>query len=208
MEEVTTNIHIDGEIKNVLSAVFKVKSDLGSTIYAGGKNPHFGNDFIQFDALVKKIDPICKKYGLGIMQFPTGVGLVTLLFHEKSGEYISSYYELKLDKQTSQGVGSALSYAKRQIYSALFGLSAGAEDPSDDDAQVATEEEQAFESENQVQGKVDNANAFQIAKVALQEINSLDGLEIWKEAQPPIIRENSKVGELFKAKLAELKMAA
>jgi len=33
-------------------------------------------------------------------------------------------------------------------------------------------------------------------------------LEMWKEKQPPIIRENKKVGELFKAKKAELKMAA
>jgi hypothetical protein len=202
------NFKIIGSDKNVLAAVFKAKGELGSTIYAGGINPHFGNDFIQFHALVKKIDPVCQKYGLCIMQFPTGEGLVTLLFHEESGESIISYYELKLDKQTSQGIGSALSYAKRQIYQAMFGLSAGFEDPSDDDAEKATQEENQFESQNPVQGKVDNANAFQIAKVALQEINSLEGLKVWKEAQPEIIRNNSKVGELFKAKMAELKMAA
>ena len=119
------NFKIIGTGKNVLAAVYKAKGELGSTIYAGGINPHFGNDFIQFHALVKKIDPVCQKYGLGIMQFPTGEGLVTLLFHEESGEFITSYYELKLDKQTSQGIGSALSYAKRQIYQAIFGLSAG-----------------------------------------------------------------------------------
>ena len=197
------NFKIVGSDKNVLAAVFKAKGELKSTIYAGGKNPHFGNDFIQFDALVKKIDPICQKYGLGIMQFPTGEGLVTLLFHEESGEFITSYYELKLDKQTSQGIGSALSYAKRQIYQAMFGLSAGFEDPSDDDAEVATQEE----TETPVQGKVDNRNAYQIAKVALQEINSLEGLEIWKSAQPPIIQRNRSVRELVNGKTAELKMA-
>ena len=197
------NFKIVGSGKNVLAAVFKAKGELKSTIYAGGKNPHFGNDFIQFDALVKKIDPVCQKYGLCIMQFPTGEGLVTLLFHEESGESIISYYELKLDKQTSQGIGSALSYAKRQIYQAMFGLSAGFEDPSDDDAEVATQEE----TETPVQGKVDNRNAYQIAKVALQEINSLEGLEIWKSAQPPIIQRNRSVRELVNGKTAELKMA-
>ncbi len=202
----TTSIHIEGPIKNLLPAIFHVKSELGSTIIAGGKNPYFGNDFIQFDTLVKKIDPICNKYGVGIMQFPTGVGLVTLIFHQESGEYITSYYELKLDQETSQGVGSALSYAKRQTYQALFGLSAGQEE--DDDAQLATTEEKSFEKDNPVQGKVDNKTAFDIARVALQDINSLEGLEIWKEKQPPIIRQNRKVGELFKAKEAELKMAA
>jgi hypothetical protein len=198
------NFKIIGTGKNVLAAVFKAKGDLKSTIYAGGKNPHFGNDFIQFDALVKKIDPICQKYGLGIMQFPTGEGLVTLLFHEESGEFITSYYELKLDKQTSQGIGSALSYAKRQIYQAMFGLSAGVEDPSDDDAEMATQEETG----KPVQGKLTSSSAFQISKVALQEINSLEDLERWKKVQPETVRDNEKVRELVKAKTAELKMAA
>ena len=201
------NFKIIGTGKNVLAAVFKAKGDLKSTVLPEGKNPHFGNEYIQFDALVKKIDPICQKYGLGIMQFPTGEGLVTLLFHKESGEFITSYYELKLDKQTSQGIGSALSYAKRQIYQAMFGLSAGVEDPSDDDAEIATEEENQFEEENPVQGKVDNRNAYQIAKVALQEINSLEGLEIWKDAQPPIIKRNRSVRELVNGKTAELKLA-
>ena len=183
------NFKIIGTGKNVLAAVFKAKGDLKSTIYAGGKNPHFGNDFIQFDALVKKIDPICQKYGLGIMQFPTGEGLVTLLFHEESGEFITSYYELKLDKQTSQGIGSALSYAKRQIYQAMFGLSAGVEDPSDDDAEIATQEETG----KPVQGKLTSSSAFQIAKVALQEINSLEGFEIWKKELPETAKNNSQI---------------
>lgn len=202
------NFKIIGTGKNVLAAVFRAKGELKSTIYAGGKNPHFGNDFIQFDALVKKIDPVCQKYGLGIMQFPTGEGLVTLLFHQESGEFITSYYELKLDKQTSQGIGSALSYAKRQIYQAIFGLSAGVEDPSDDDAEMATDEENQFESQNPVQGKLTTSTAFQIAKVALQEINSLEGFEIWKKELPETAKNNSQIRELAKAKLAELKMAA
>jgi hypothetical protein len=205
MEEITTNIHMDGEIKNVLSSLFKAKGELKTSITPGGKNPYFKSDYITLDDLLKKVDPVCQKYGLGILQFPTGVGLVTLLYHEKSGEYISSYYELLLDNQNAQGVGSALTYAKRQTVQAIFGLSAGKEE--DDDGHKASHEEQKFEEENPVQGKVDNSNAFQIAKVALQEINSLEGLKVWKEAQPEIIRNNSKVGELFKAKMAELKLA-
>jgi hypothetical protein len=198
------NFKIIGTGKNVLGAVYKAKGELKSTIYAGGKNPHFGNDFIQFDALVKKIDPVCQKYGLGIMQFPTGEGLVTLLFHEESGEFITSYYELKLDKQTSQGIGSALSYAKRQIYQAMFGLSAGVEDPSDDDAEIASQEETG----KPVQGKLTPSSAFQIAKVALQEINSLEAFEIWTEELPETAKSNTQIRELAKAKKAELKMAA
>jgi len=205
MENNNTNkINIEGPIQNLLSAIFQVKSEIGSTILAEGKNPHYGNDFIQFDRLVKKIDPMCKKFGLGISQFPTGVGLVTLIFHQETGEYITSYYELKLDKETSQGVGSALSYAKRQTYQALFGLSAGQEE--DDDANLATSEEESFEEDKP--GKMDNKSAFEIARCALKDINSIVGLDIWKKEQPPIIRNNKQVRELVKSKEAELKMAA
>jgi len=195
------NFRIIGTGKEVFSAWFEAKKELKTSIAPAGKNFHFKSDYITLDGLLKKVDPVCQKYGIGIMQFPTGVGLVTLLFHEKSGEYISSYYELILDKQNAQGVGSALTYAKRQTIQALFGLSAGPEE--DDDGHEASQEETTAP----VQGKVDNANAYQIAKVALQEINSLEGLDAWKEAQPAIIRNNSKVGELFKAKMAELKLA-
>ena len=201
MENVSANIHMDGEIKNVLSALFKAKGDLKTSITPKGKNPYFKNDYITLDDLLKKVDPVCQKYGLGILQFPTGVGLVTLLYHEKSGEYISSYYELLLDNQNPQGVGSALTYAKRQTVQAIFGLSAGKEE--DDDGHEASHEE-----EKPVQGKLTSSSAFQISKVALQEINSLEDLERWKKVQPETVRDNEKVRELVKAKTAELKMAA
>jgi hypothetical protein len=199
------NFSIIGTGKAIFEAWFLVKSILGSTILAGGRNPHFKSDYIQLDALLKKIDPVCQKCGLGIMMFPTGTGLITILFHKESGQYIQSYYELILDKQNPQGVGSALTYAKRQTLQAMFGLSAGPEE--DDDGEEASQEEHKFEEENPVQGKVSSANAYQIAKVGLQEINSLEGLEIWKDAQPPIIKRNRSVRELVNGKTAELKLA-
>ena len=200
------NFKIIGTGKNVFSAWFMAKRELKTSIAPAGKNPHFKSDYITLDGLLKKVDPVCQKYGIGIMQFPTGVGLVTLLFHEKSGEYISSYYELVLDKQNAQGVGAALTYAKRQTIQALFGLSAGPEE--DDDGHEASHEEQKFEDENPVQGKLTSSSAFQIAKVALQEINSLEAFEIWKKELPETAKNNSQIRELAKAKLAELKLAA
>ena len=199
------NFKIIGTGKEVFSAWFMAKKELRTSIAPAGKNPHFKSDYITLDGLLKKVDPVCQKYGIGIMQFPTGIGLVTLIFHEKSGEYISSYYELVLDKKNAQGVGSALTYAKRQTIQALFGLSAGPEE--DDDGNEASLEEQKFEEENP-EGKITSSSAYQIAKVALQEINSLEDLERWKKVQPKTVQNNEKVRELVKAKTAELKMAA
>ena len=198
------NFRIIGTGKEVFSAWFEAKRVLKSSIEPDKQNPHFKSDYITLDNLLKKVNPVCQKYGLGIMQFPTGVGLVTLLFHEKSGEYISSYYELRLDKQNAQGVGSALTYAKRQTIQALFGLSSGPEE--DDDGNEASLEVEQFEDENP-EGKLTSTSAFQIAKVALQEINTLEGLEKYWKGQPETIRANPKVVELFKTKGAELKLA-
>ena len=198
------NFSIIGTGKAIFEAWFLVKSILKSTILAGGKNPYFKSDYIQLDALVKKIDPVCQKCGLGIMMFPTGTGLITILFHKESGQYIQSYYELILDSQNPQGVGSALTYAKRQTLQAMFGLSAGPEE--DDDGNEASLEEQKFEEENP-EGKITTDSAFQISKVALQEISSLEVLEVWKSEQPQSVRDNAKVRELVKAKTAELKLA-
>ena len=198
------NFRIIGTGKEVFSAWFEAKRVLKSSIEPDKQNPHFKSDYITLDNLLKKVNPVCQKYGLGIMQFPTGVGLVTLLFHEKSGEYISSYYELILDKQNAQGVGSALTNAKRQTIQALFGISSGPEE--DDDGNEASLEDEQFEDENPG-GKLTSTSAFQIAKVALQEINTLEGLEKYWKAQPETIRANPKVVELFKTKGAELKMA-
>ena len=206
------NFRIIGTGKEVFSAWFEAKRMLKSSIEPDKQNPHFKSDYITLDNLLKKVNPVCQKYGLGIMQFPTGVGLLTLLFHEKSGEYISSYYELILDKQNAQGVGSALTYAKRQTIQALFGLSSGPEE--DDDGNEASLEAEQFEDENPgglkdnfIEGKLTSTSAFQIAKVALQEINTLEGLEKYWKGQPETIRANPKVVELFKTKGAELKMA-
>ena len=124
--------------KHLKDAWFKAKGELKSNIEAKGKNPHFKSEYIELDSLLNKVNPICQKYGLGIMQFPTGTGLITNLFHADSGEEISSYYELILEKKNAQGVGSALTYAKRQVIQAMFGLSAGPEE--DDDGEGALED--------------------------------------------------------------------
>ena len=125
------------ETKNLKKAWFNAKADLKTSIDPDSENPHFKSKFINLDQLLKKVNPILQQHKLGIMQFPTGTGLITCLFHEPTGEEITSYYELLLEKKNAQGVGSALTYAKRQIIQAMFSLSAGAEEDDDGEASLA-----------------------------------------------------------------------
>lgn len=73
------------------------------------------------------------KHGLSFTQIPDGDGLCTMLMHE-SGEWIRGTANLKLDKQTPQGQGSAYTYARRYGLTAILGLAT----EDDDDGNVAS----------------------------------------------------------------------
>jgi len=201
MEE-TLNFQIIGSAKELFEAWFNVKRKLGSHVVAAGKNPHFGNDYIMLDSLINKIDKACKENDLGIMQFPTGEGLITILLHKKSGHFIQSYYKLILDKQTPQGVGSALTYAKRQILQAMFGLSAGPEE--DDDAEGSTERVVAEDDSEYEEKPPPTKTAFQLAKIEIKNIQSIEMLADWWTGLPDTHRNTKQIRDLKDSRKAEL----
>ena len=201
MEE-TLNFQVIGTAKELYEAWFNVKKKLGSHVVAQGKNPHFGNDYIMLDSLINKIDKACKLYDLGIMQFPTGEGLITILLHKKSGHYIQSYYKLILDKQTPQGVGSALTYAKRQILQAMFGLSAGPEE--DDDAEGSTNRVVEDDDSEYEEQTPPTKTAYQLAKLEIKSIESMEQLADWWTNLPDTSRNNKQVRDLKDSRKAEL----
>ena len=203
------NFENEGDCKELFSAWFRAKSELGSTIMPEGKNPYYKNDYVQLDTLFLKIDPVCKKHKLGIIQFPTGTGLVTILFHEPSGQFIRSNFELILEKKAPQGVGSALTYAKRQVCQALFGLSPGKDDPMDDDGNLATH--------GDIKGELSEEDKIEMAKKSLSEVMSLAELEQWKLGEhgqflkefatgDQKIKINKNIKNFVDSKLTELKL--
>ena len=196
------NFRVIGMTKELFEAWFNVKVKLGSHIVAAGKNPHFGNDYIMLDSLINKIDKACKEFGLGIMQFPTGEGLITILVHRETGHYIQSYYTLILDKKTPQGVGSALTYAKRQILQAMFGLSAGPEE--DDDAEITRVEVLPVPKTAPVKdlGKT----AFSLAKIEMAATKSVDELATYWKSQNDDFKNNKQIIALKDSRKAELKL--
>ena len=199
------NFEIKGvTAKELFEAWFDVKKKLGSHIVAQGKNPHFGNDYIMLDTLINRIDKACKEYGLGIMQFPTGEGLITILLHRESGHYIQSYYKLILDKQTPQGVGSAITYAKRQILQAMFGLSAGPEE--DDDAETTRIENPT--PPKTTQPKELGRTAFSLAKIEMARADTLTDLAEYWGLQSDETKNNKQIRALKDSRKAELNLKA
>ncbi len=106
-----------------------------------GTNPHFKSQYVTLDGTVKTIQEYAPKHGLSFSQMPvsneSGVGVVTIIFHN-SGEFIEfDPFYLPLDKRTAQGAGSGLTYSRRYSLSAAFGIVSDV----DDDGNEATAQE-------------------------------------------------------------------
>jgi ERF superfamily protein len=93
--------------------------------------------YTDLPTITDHVRPILAKHGLGYVQFPcntlTGhVGLTTRLIHA-SGEWLEDEYSMPAG-QGAQGVGSALTYARRYALMALLGIAA-----DDDDGAAASQ---------------------------------------------------------------------
>ena len=121
------------EMDKLTKAMVKAKTDMGQeTIQYDATNPHFRNKFASLEACVKNINPHLSKNGLALMQFPTGTHLINMLTHE-SGQWMCASYKLSPVKSDPQGIGSALTYARRYSICAILNVSGG----EDDDAELA-----------------------------------------------------------------------
>ena len=126
-------MEMSDSIAKLTEALAKAKEDMGTEIIGyDAQNPHFKNRFASLEACVKSINPSLSKQGLTLIQLPTGSHLINLLSH-KSGEWIRSSYKLNPVKNDPQGIGSALTYARRYSICAILNVSGG----EDDDAELA-----------------------------------------------------------------------
>ena len=101
-------------------------------------NPHFRSKFTSLDSILETVRPIMAKHGLAITQLPEfrdGLAGVTTRIIHKSGESTESTLLLPLKDQSAQGVGSALTYARRYSISAVCGI---ASDEDEDGQQAST----------------------------------------------------------------------
>lgn len=119
------------ELATALSAAQSELQDAGKD----STNPHFRADYASLASVLKQIRPVFGKHGLAICQVPgsddTGHFLTTILMH-KSGQFIETHMNLALQKQDMQGFGSALSYARRYMASAMSGIT-----QDDDDGEAS-----------------------------------------------------------------------
>ena len=104
-------------------------------------NPAFKSKYADLSEVVEAVVPALNKAGIGVMQFPSYdgelVGLTTVLMHE-SGATVTGTLHLRPSKSDPQGVGSAVTYARRYSLLAMTGAA-----PEDDDGAAASGPRQA-----------------------------------------------------------------
>ena len=96
-----------------------------SNVAKTASNPYFKSKYAPLDAIVDATRPVLAKHGLAIQQMPIFedglAGVITQIIH-KSGFSTSSTLLLPLKDQSPQGVGGAITYARRYSLAAVVGL--------------------------------------------------------------------------------------
>lgn len=96
--------------------------------------------YATLDSLIEKTRPVLNDNGLAIVQFPavSELGqpvLRTVILHAESSEQLTADTPLFLQKQDMQGLGSAITYARRYAWAAALGIATD----TDDDGQHASQ---------------------------------------------------------------------
>lgn len=126
------------QINELVTALAKAQGEISVALY-DSKNPHFKSDYASYSAIRKACQMPLSKHGLAITHLLLESDdkkrmMVTQLSHT-SGQWMRSHLILPMDKETPQGVGSGITYAKRYTLEALLAIAAD----EDDDGNAAEE---------------------------------------------------------------------
>lgn len=120
-------------VKELAAALAKAQGEFEPAIF-DCRNPHFGNEYASFTSVMQSVRKSLSKNGLSITQIQSSAHMLETTLLHASGEWISGETPLIVDKQNMQGLGSAITYAKRYAVSAMLGVVSDA----DDDANAAS----------------------------------------------------------------------
>lgn len=112
------------------------------------QNTHLKNKYATLDSMMEAVTPALTDKGIMIMQSmldsstETTFHLETMLIHAESGQFVRFFMSMPIAKRDPQGVGSAMTYARRYGLASALGIS-----QADDDAQLAVKSAQDWKKE-------------------------------------------------------------
>lgn len=175
-------------------------------------NPHFKNRYADLTSVIDTARKPLSENGLTFMQFVSCSGPVvsveTVIAHS-SGEWISGTLSLTATKADPQGVGSAITYAKRYGLCAALGISADDDDDDNDASTPANTQRpvpqngkpeastkrqfmEAVKGWAQVAAEDLGGACKQVAKAAGVPTDTPDGDAAWTKATEYVVKNASK----------------
>ena len=118
------------DISKLAQAMLLVQEHLQPAI-KDANNPFIGNDYATLYSVMESCRHLLLQQGILVTQLPcpapvelgTGhIGLETRFVHVESGQWLSSTAVIPLPKNDPQGLGSALTYARRYSLCAILGI--------------------------------------------------------------------------------------
>lgn len=188
-------------MSDAIKALVKAQKEMGAVI-KNTTNPHLKRKYADLGAVLDACQAALHSNGFAIVQpcgkDEFGAFVDTVLAHE-SGEKLSSRVYLVIGKQDMQGVGSAITYARRYGLLGMTGLA-----PEDDDGEATKAPKNPPRQE-----VVDTPTAVEIqtAKDNASVISDLDMLARWWTAlnkQAPHVAKHPEVIAAKDARKAEL----
>ena len=124
-----TGVHLtlktSAQINEIVAALAKTQGQLKPAAF-NRVNPHYKNKYADFTSCMDAVREPLSNNGLAISQMPSTTAdgkfiLITLLAHV-SGQWMAGEFPLISAKMDSQGIGSAMTYAKRYSLCGMIGI--------------------------------------------------------------------------------------
>jgi len=139
-------------IIEISKALVNFQSEINNP-FNSKENPFFKSGYAPLSDILNLVRPVLSKNGLAILQdvetINNDVKISTMLIHI-SGEWIEQNgMIIKLEKQTAQSAGSAITYGRRYMLSAFLGIASEDDDDGNGDLKNKPEpkKESIFHSE-------------------------------------------------------------
>ena len=188
--------------KNIAAALAAAQASMGKALKQSN-NPHFRSKYADLGNVMDACMPALNANGIAVVQAVKRengeIALYTLLRHADSGEWLEDGgMPLIVNKNDMQGLGSAITYARRYGLMAMVGIA-----PEDDDGNAAAKAPPA-PSQKPAEPP---AEAIEAARSSLFNADSLDVLKAIFVGLPASVRSLQAVIDAKDARKAELETA-
>jgi hypothetical protein len=122
-------------MKEIAKALAAAQMEMGKALKQS-QNPAFRSKYADLGNVMDACMPSLNKHGIAVVQTMRDESVVTMFIHE-SGDILECPVPLILGKRDMQGLGSAVTYARRYGLMALAGIA-----PEDDDGNAAAQSPQ------------------------------------------------------------------